>query len=74
MLFLRVGWILGVVSTAEYHSRVRNLRYGDGAPKASDATLRRMERALTADRLAVVLFLLGTVLLVYAWMHGPVLT
>jgi hypothetical protein len=74
MLLLRIGWILGFVSTHEYHSQTRVRRFGADVPAATDASLERMERALVADRLAFVLFLIGTVILVYTCIHGPVLT
>ena len=73
MLFLRAAWILGFVSTPEYHSRTRTMLFGSGLPAPTDAALERMERSLASDRLAVVLLLIGAVLLVWTWVHGPVL-
>lgn len=71
MFSLRLAWILGLVSTRDYDSKRRRSRFGPSAVEASDAALQRMERSLTEDRLALVLFLVGVVLLVYTWVNGP---
>jgi len=73
MLLVRLTWILGFISTPEYHARMRRSRFGAHAVLGGEPAVRRLERSLASDRLALVLFLLGLVLLVYAWVHGPVL-
>jgi len=73
MLLLRAAWILGFVSTDEYQSRARTIRFGAGVPALTDTALRKLERSLASDRLAVVLFLIGAVLLVWTCVHGPML-
>jgi len=73
MPLLRLAWILGFVSTPDYHARMRRSRYGAQAIVGGESAVNRLERTLAQDRLALVLFLLGLVLLLFTWVHGPVL-
>lgn len=73
MLALRLAWILGLVSTDEYETRRRRKRFGHEAVQATDAVLRRLEDSLVQDRFALVILLVAVIVLVYTYMHGPLL-
>jgi hypothetical protein len=58
------AWIFGLISTRRYAVQPWKKRFGHGP-------LSPLERSLFEDRLAVVLFLLGTVILVYTFLNAP---
>lgn len=72
-MFLRLAWIFGLISTREYEQRRRQKQFGQSAVPATESAFARLERTLTEDRLAVVLFLVGTVILAYTVLNagGP---
>lgn len=70
---LRLAWICGFVSSRDYVSRVREGSFGPDAVQAAEAALSRMERALLQERVAVVLFLVGIVILTYTLLNAPAL-
>jgi len=57
------AWIFGLLSTRRYAANPWKKHFGP-ATVASECTLTRLEHLLSEDRLAVILFLLGTVILV----------
>ncbi|HZU25212.1 MAG TPA: hypothetical protein VFA04_06795 [Bryobacteraceae bacterium] len=73
MLPLRLAWILGLLPTHEYETRRRRRRFGDNAVQATDAVLARLESTLVQDRFALVLLLIAVVVLVYTYIHGPLM-
>ena len=76
MIWLRLVWILGFVSTETYAIRVRTTRFGTSYPGSEIPTcaVRSLETMLNMERISLILFLLGTVALTYAVLHDPVLS
>jgi len=68
---LRFAWIFGFVSTREYSARVRAERFGPDAGAPIDGAMRRLERSLAEDRLAVVLFLIAVGIVTYTVLYAP---
>jgi len=62
------AWIFGLLSTRRYAIHPWTKRFGSGA---HECTFSRLEHLLFEDRLAVILFLLGTVILVYTFLNAP---
>ena len=62
------AWIFGLLSTRRYAANPWKKRFGP-ATVASECTLTRLEHLLSEDRLAVILFLLGTVILVRTFLN-----
>lgn len=71
MIRLRLAWILGFLSTRDYDSRMREKRFGSGAVEATESALQLLERALNQDRLAVIVFFIGAIILVYTILNAP---
>jgi hypothetical protein len=74
LTMLRLAWICGLLSTREYHVKSRLEKYGSNAIVGPDSVLDRLDRSLVQDRIAVVLFLVGLVILTYAALKGPALS
>lgn len=67
-MILRAAWILGFLSTREYDMRLR------GHPALIvQSRIKTLERSLWEDRLAIVLFLIGALILVYTFRNAPAL-
>jgi hypothetical protein len=62
------AWIFGLLSTRRYAIQPWTKRFGSGT---HECTFSRLEHSLFEDRLAVILFLLGTVILVYTFLNAP---
>ena len=58
-MMLRLAWIFGVISTRDYDCRTRQKSLGTSAVGANEGALRRMERSLVTDRIAVIVFLIA---------------
>jgi hypothetical protein len=71
MIRLRLAWILGFLSTRDYDLRMREKTLGTGAIEATGDALRRLEGALNQDRLAVIVFLIGAIILAYTILNAP---
>lgn len=65
-MMLRIGWLFGFVSTPDYDRRSRG--QPGRTPGSREKTL---ERSLWEDRLAIVLFMIGAVILTYTLLNAP---
>jgi len=65
-MMLRIGWILGFVSTPDYDRRIRGQNVF-----TPESRTRRLEHSLWEDRLAIVLFLIGAIILTYTFLNAP---
>lgn len=65
-MMLRIGWLFGFVSTPDYDRRSRC--QPGRTPGSREKTL---ERSLWEDRLAIVLFMIGAVILTYTLLNAP---
>jgi hypothetical protein len=70
-VLLRFAWIFGFLSTRRYAVHARKQRSASVEPVVHDCTLARLEKSLFEDRLAVLLFLLGGVILIYTFLYAP---
>jgi len=68
---LSVAWIAGVISTSEYVRLKRQREYGCEAAYVVEASLRHSDRLLLENRIAVVVFLIGFLLLAYTFVNSP---
>jgi hypothetical protein len=68
---LRLAWILGVVSTRDYDYQTRQKKFGNAAVTANEGALKRMERSLVEDRIAMILFLLAITIFVFTIEYAP---
>lgn len=71
MLFLRLAWILGFISTRDYDLRVRTKRFGANAVGANEPAARKLEQLLLEERVAVVLILFALVIITYTFLNAP---
>jgi len=71
MFALHLAWILGLLSTPDYETRRRRKRFGSNAVQATSSVLERLEATLVQDRFALVLMLFAVVVLVFTYVHGP---
>ena len=69
---LRLAWIFGVLSTRDYDLRMRQKRVRPSEAEAKGYLWEPLEQPLFRDRLAVILFLLGSLLFVYTFLNAPV--
>jgi hypothetical protein len=65
-MMLRIRWILGFVSTHEYGRRM-----GSQPVYTPESRAKSLERCLMEDRLAIVLFLAGAIILTYTFLNAP---
>jgi hypothetical protein len=65
-MMLRIRWIVGFVSTHEYGRRMRNQPV-----YAPESRAKSLERCLMEDRLAIILFLAGAIILAYTFLNAP---
>ena len=70
-MVLRLAWICGLLTTRDYYYRIRQRKIGDAAIAANDGALKRMERSLVEDRIAVVVFLLAITIFLYTIEYAP---
>jgi hypothetical protein len=70
-MMLRLGWICGLISTRDYDCQKRQKNFGDAAIAANEGALKRMERSLVEDRLAVIMFLVAITILFYTIEYAP---
>jgi hypothetical protein len=70
-MMLRLAWICGLVTTEEYDYQTRQRKFGKAAVAANEGALKRMERSLVEDRIAVVVFLLAITLFLYTIEYAP---
>jgi hypothetical protein len=71
-MMLRLAWIFGLLSTRDYALRLRERRFRPAVAAPTEYALQRLERPLLEDRLAVIFFLLGSILLAYTFLNAPV--
>ena len=71
-MMLRLAWIFGLLSTRDYALRMRQQRFRPAVTEATDCALERLERPLLEDRLAVILFLFGSLIFAYTFLNAPV--
>ena len=69
-MLLRLAWIFGFISTRDYEARRRKEKYGPAAVAATESAFARLERSLAEDRLAIVLFLAGFIIIAYTVMNA----
>lgn len=70
-MMLRLAWIFGLISTRSYHSQRRRRKFGDAAIAASEVALKRMERSLVEDRIALIVFLLAITIFLFTIEYAP---
>ena len=70
-MMLRLAWILGIISTRYYDSRKRQRMFGNAAIVADEVALKRMERSLVHDRIAVIVFLVAITIFLYTIEYAP---
>jgi hypothetical protein len=68
---LRLAWIFGLVSTRDYDTQIRQKKFGNAAVAANEGALKRMERSLVEDRIAVIVFLLAITIFLYTIEYAP---
>jgi hypothetical protein len=70
-MMLRLAWICGFVSTRDYECQTRQRRIGNAAIAANEGALKRMERSLVEDRIAVVVLLVAFTIFLYTLEYAP---
>jgi len=70
-MMLRFAWICGLLSTRDYDCQRRQKKFGSAAVAANEGALKRMERSLVEDRIAVVVFLLAITIFLYTIEYAP---
>jgi hypothetical protein len=70
-MMLRLAWICGLVSTRDYDCQTRQKKFGATAVAANDGALKRMERSLVEDRIAVIVLLLAITIFLYTIEYAP---
>ena len=70
-MWLRLAWICGLISTRDYDCRKRQRNIGKAAVAANGVALKRMERSLAEDRIAVIVFLLAITIFLYTIEYAP---
>jgi hypothetical protein len=68
---LRLAWVFGLISTRDYDCRTRQKKFGNAAIAANETALKRMERSLVEDRIAVIVFLLAITIFLYTIEYAP---
>ena len=68
---LRLAWICGLVSTRDYDCRTRRKNFGKAAIAANEVALKRMERSLVEDRIAVIVLLVAITIFLYTIKYAP---
>jgi hypothetical protein len=70
-MILRLAWICGLLSTGDYDTHTRKQRYGKAAVAANATALKRLERSLVEDRIAVIVFLVAITIFLYTLEYAP---
>ena len=70
-MMLRLAWICGLVSTRDYDCQTRQKKFGNAAVAANEGALKRMERSLVEDRIAVIVFLIAITIFLYTIEYAP---
>ena len=70
-MMLRLAWIFGVLSTRDYDCRTRQKKFGNAAITANEGALKRLERSLVEDRIAVIVFLVAITIFLYTVEYAP---
>ena len=70
-MMLRLAWICGLVSTRDYDCQIRQRKIGNAAIAANEGALKRMERSLVEDRIALVVFLVAITIFLYTLEYAP---
>ena len=70
-MMLRLAWICGLVTTRDYDCQKRQRKFGNGAITANESALKRMERSLVEDRIAVIVFLLAITIFLFTIEYAP---
>jgi len=70
-MMLRLAWICGLVSTRDYDCQIRQRKIGNAAIAANEGALKRMERSLVEDRIAVVMLLVAITIFLYTLEYAP---
>jgi hypothetical protein len=70
-MMLRLAWICGLVTTRDYDYQKRQKKFGNAAVAANEGALKRMERSLVEDRIAVVVFLVAITIFLYTIEYAP---
>jgi hypothetical protein len=70
-MMLRLAWICGLVTTRDYDCQKRQRKFGNAAIAANEGALKRMERSLVEDRIAVIVFLLAITIFLYTIEYAP---
>jgi hypothetical protein len=68
---LRLAWICGLITTRDYDTQKRLQKFGNAAIAANEGALKRMERSLVEDRIAVIVFLLAITIFLYTIEYAP---
>lgn len=68
---LRLAWLAGFITTPEYLRRKRQQQYGCDAVHPIPTSVRHFDRTLLEERIAVLVFLVGFLLLAYTFLHAP---
>jgi hypothetical protein len=66
-MMLRLRWICGLISTRDYDCRARKMSSG----MIAESRVKTLERSLSEDRLAILIFLAGAVILAYTLLNAP---
>ena len=70
-MMLRLAWISGLITTRDYDCHKRQRKFGNAAIAANESALKRMERSLVEDRIAVIVFLLAITIFLYTIEYAP---
>jgi hypothetical protein len=70
-MMLRLAWICGLITTRDYDTQKRQRKFGNAAIAANESALKRMERSLVEDRIAVIVFLLAITIFLYTIEYAP---
>jgi hypothetical protein len=70
-MMLRLAWICGLMTTRDYDAQKRQRKFGNAAIAANEGALKRMERSLVEDRIAVIVLLLAITIFLYTIEYAP---
>ena len=71
---LRLAWIAGIITTPQYVRHARQKQFGSAAANPLASTLGHWDRSLFKDRIAVVLFLAGFMILAYTFLRDSIIS
>jgi hypothetical protein len=70
-MMLRLAWIFGLITTRDYDCQKRQRTCGNAAVVANENALKRLERSLVEDRIAVLVLLLAITIFLYTIEYAP---